>query len=327
MTKYAVLYHRGCNDGIAAAWAARQFFGDRAIYLPHQYGDKIPTEVYGKHVILVDLSMSQEDMLSIYPSLVPSIMTIDHHKTALKALEHIEPVKTVAEYMRTIRDNDGGLYKAFDMGRSGAVLTWAFFNNIDTELEPFEEWSARMPEVLMYIEDYDLWRHNHPESKAVNAWLINGGLLMDRVGEMIADNGEINSDVLTIGEAMLKYDENIAKGVIKAYLEEYPYGKGKIALVNAPHHLRNLIGDMLAEKYLFVVCYTRRKHKTIFSLRSTHFDVSAIAERHGGGGHAAAAAFSVPNGPNHNLLSLMVKPTFMARLRMALMILFPKKVK
>ncbi|MNE12204.1 hypothetical protein D3C80_1049880 [compost metagenome] len=327
MTEYVVLYHRGCNDGIAAAWATREVLKDTAIYLPYQYGERLPDAVAGSHLILVDLSLTVEQLSAIWPSQVKSVMIIDHHKTAIEALANVESVTTYADYLERIQRGEGSIWKSFDMDYAGAVLTWAWFNNIDISKRVTQEWMEQMPEVLVYIQDYDLWRHRYPESKAVNAWLINGGLLMDRVGEMIADNGEINSDVLTIGEAMLKYDENIAKGVIKAYLEEYPYGKGKIALVNAPHHLRNLIGDMLAEKYLFVVCYTRRKHKTIFSMRSTQFDVSTIAERHGGGGHAAAAAFSVPNGPNQSLLSLMVKPTFMARLRMALMILFPKKVK
>ena len=330
MTEYVVLYHRGCNDGIAAAWATREALGENAIYLPMQYGDPIPAVVDGSHLILVDLSLTKAQLAEIYPSRVKSVIVIDHHKTALKELTALKSVHTFAEYCRRLSEggiDDPHLYKSFDMGRSGAVLAWAFFNNIDVSTEPYEEWQDRMPEVLVFIEDYDLWRHKYPESKAVNAWLINGGLLMDRVGQMVDQNGQINEDVLTIGEAMLKYDENIARSVIRDYLEEYPYGNGKIAMVNAPHHLRNLIGDMLAEKYLFVACYTRRKKRTVFSLRSKKFDVSTIAERHGGGGHKDSAAFSIANGPNQNLLSLVTKPTFLSRLRMAWMVLFPKKVK
>jgi hypothetical protein len=327
MTEYVVLYHRGCNDGIAAAWATRNALGDEAIYISHQYGDPLPAAVDGRHLILVDLSLTKAQIAEVWPDRVKSVMIIDHHKSALEELVDVPSIHTFAVYKEALKSDRPGVYKSFDMGRAGAVLAWAFFNNINVETEPYEEWQDRMPEVLVFIEDYDLWRHRYPESKAVNAWLINGGLLMDRVGQMIDSHGQIHEDVLSIGNAMLAYDENIAKSVIANYVEEYPYGTGKIAMVNAPHHLRNIIGDLLSSKYVFVVCYTRRKKKTVFSLRSNGFDTSAISTRHGGGGHAKSSSFTIPNGPNQNLLALMVKPTFMARLRMAWMVLFPKKVK
>jgi oligoribonuclease NrnB/cAMP/cGMP phosphodiesterase (DHH superfamily) len=328
MSRFTVLYHRGCNDGLAAAWAAREVLKDQAIYLPYQYGDEIPVVCLGTHLILVDLSLTQDQISEIYDQVVMSIMVVDHHASAERELMGLVTMPTFDAYRAAINSPTGyKVFKLFDQEHSGAVLSWAFFNNVNTLRSYNEEWVHRIPKALLYIEDYDLWRHVYPESKAVNAWLINGGASMDRVSDMIDYKGDIHEKVLELGNAMIKYDEKIARSVIRDYAEEYTYGDGTMVVINAPHHLRNMIGDLLSSKYLFVVCYTRRKDRTIFSLRSQHFDVSPIAEQHGGGGHRNAAAFSVPNAPNYNLLALMSKPSFMSRLRMALTVLFPRRSK
>lgn len=328
MARFTVLYHRGCNDGLAAAWAAREVLKDDAIYLPYQYGEELPAEVFGTHLILVDLSLTAEQIYLLKTGeLVRTVMIVDHHASAERALEHVETIATFAEYRDLInRDPDEfKIFALFDKEHSGAVLAWAFFNNINTRRVHNEDWLPRVPKALLYIEDYDLWRHVYPEGKALNSWLINGAPNLDRIGEMIDANGDVHAKVLELGNAMLQYDEKIARSVIRNYAEEHVYGSGRMVMINAPHHLRNLIGDMLSSKYVFVVCYTRRKDRTVFSMRSNHFDVSQIAEQHGGGGHRNSAAFSIPNNPNINLLALLGKPSFMSRLRMAWMVLFPRR--
>jgi len=70
--------------------------------------------------------------------------------------------------------------------------------------------------------------------------------------------------------------------------------------------------------YPVVVCYTVRKDKIVYSLRSNEdVDVSSIAEQFGGGGHVSAAAFSVisENGELRALRWLHPKPTFFQRIK------------
>lgn len=318
--EYVVLYHRGCNDGAAAAWCARERLGDRAIYREYQYGDVLPDCVEGKHLILVDLSLSMEMIEAITLSdYVQSVMVIDHHKTALPLERNLPEVTTFSEYERLLQY--GVSEQAFQyvwMNHSGAVLSWLFFSDLTEHHFPDNDvMLAAMPEVLKYIEDYDLWIHQYPESQLVNRWLIDGGLSIDRIGEAMDQNNRLLPSVLEVGKAYDRYNQAIVKSVVRSYIQELTLATGeRIAVLNAPHHLRNDIGDVLKEDYAFVVCYTQRSGWTVYSLRSKTYDVSVIAEQFGGGGHANSAAFSIPNGTDV-LSPFKGHPSFIQRLRQA----------
>lgn len=289
-THTIVLYHRGCNDGIAAAWAAWRKFGAEAAYIPYQYGEAIPLECDERHVVMVDLSLKEEQLTEMRMR-VKSVLIIDHHKTAKDLTFRCPAVKTYDEYMKYRCRAEGDAVIYFDQEWSGAVLTWALFANIK-EIHP-----ADVPLPLKIIHDYDLWKHEIPETKAINAWLINGGLSIPRVDELMTQGP--TTEMLAVGNALMRYDDKIIKSVIREYVQycEGPQGE-KFVIINAPHHLRNEIADRMTDRFDFVVLYTRRKERIVFSLRSHKnggYDVSSIAESFGGGGHENAAAFSIPN--------------------------------
>lgn len=312
-----VLYHRGCNDGIVAAWVARSRLGDSAVYLSYQYGEELPEDCYGKHVIAVDLSFKL-DKIDAIKAKVKSIVIIDHHKTAIELEGELRDVRTYAEYVKC-RDDVSELERGMlylDQNYSGAVLTWAFFNDLaEVDLDS-------LPIGLRHIHDYDLWIHELDDTKAVNAWLINGGLTLERVDELMSNLVDVPESVLDIGNALLRYDDKIIKSVIREYVQVADIGNGQtVALVNAPHHLRNELSDRLSERYTYVVVYSKRKDRTVYSLRSKKgvYDVSKVAAKFGGGGHSEAAAFSIKHRELDNFLqeSVFVNHSFIHRLKMA----------
>ncbi|MNG80931.1 hypothetical protein D3C79_395710 [compost metagenome] len=316
MTKpIVVLYHRGCNDGIVAAWAAFAHYGKAAKYLPYQYGEELPVEVFGAHVIMVDLSLPKV-MLETIGIQVESILIIDHHKTAAPLEKVMRPVRTYKDYLH-YRSQGERAFILYAKEHSGAVLTWAFYNEI-THPE-----TAELPLPLKLIQDYDLWQHQYPDTKPLNAWLINGGLTIERVAELMSHGDNIPAEYLAVGNALMKYDDKIIRSVLREYLEVFTTDAGmKYVMVNAPHHLRNEIGDRLSDKFDFVVLYTRRKERTVYSLRARKggFDTSTISQMFGGGGHAEASAFSIahPTTGSMNLPRLLGKPpTFLERLSAA----------
>jgi hypothetical protein len=315
MKPIIVLYHRGCNDGIVAAWAAFAHYGKSAKYMAYQYGEELPAEVFGAHVIMVDLSLPKE-MLEKMATEVESILIIDHHKTAKPLTTIMRPVRTYSEYLK-YRSQGEQSFILFDNEYSGAVLAYAFFNNQSSIV------MEDVPMAIRLIQDYDLWQHKYDDTKPLNAWLINGGLTIERVDELMSHGDNIPSEYLAVGSALMKYDDKIIRSVIKEYLEVFETDAGqRYVMVNAPHHLRNEIGDRLSGKYDFVVLYTRRKERTVYSLRARKggFDTSTISELFGGGGHAEASAFSIAHGPVSQRPAHLLfgkPPTFLERLSAA----------
>lgn len=325
--RFMTLYHVGCNDGAAAVWAAREIMGEASGYMAHQYGWKIPREVDGKHLILVDLSLPIEQIEELLSSgRVLSVMVIDHHKSAIPIADTFEECRTFSDYLQRIQEHDNRCLQFIKMNRSGAVLSWMFFNDkLEEDFKDGDDLSAQMPDILRYIEDYDLWHHKLAPTKAINRWLIDGGLTIDRIGESMGPDGKVRDEVIAIGNAYIDYNDSITKSIIKNYVQEFPLLGGTVALINGPHHLRNEITDRLIDKYLFVSCYTVRSELVVYSLRSRKggFDVSTIAESMGGGGHAEAASFTMRHAkPGEAFLDLVEKPSFWERVGMAINILF-----
>jgi oligoribonuclease NrnB/cAMP/cGMP phosphodiesterase (DHH superfamily) len=309
-----VLYHRGCNDGIASALVARQFLPEDTEFLPYQYGEDIPSEVVGKHLILVDLSLTPEQLHDVYPLDVESVLIIDHHASAIKKLTS---VNRVANYHQYLVDREmGGIWAELDSNHSGAVLTWGFFNNMLTS----PNWVEHIPTWLRYINDYDLWRHELPETKAINAWINVKGRTLEGLSDGISGD-DFKHEVYVTGNVLLEYDQQLMRSVARGYAQIGTLGEMDYVLVNGPHHLRNEMADYLLELFDVVVCYNQREDKTVFSLRSSdhsNHDVSVIAEKFGGGGHRNSAAFSVPNNVYRNTFvqNPFTKPTFGERLKM-----------
>ena len=84
MSNTIVLYHKNCQDGRGAAWAAHQLFGQHAEYIPVQYGEPIP-EYKGYNIFIVDFSYPKDDLIALGKD--NFVQVIDHHKTAQEDLK------------------------------------------------------------------------------------------------------------------------------------------------------------------------------------------------------------------------------------------------
>lgn len=317
-----VLFHRGCNDGLAAAWAASKVLPEGTQYIQYQYGEELPPMPHDKHLILVDLSLTPEQIKMLYPQHIKSILIIDHHKTAIERLHGLPAIYSYNSYMLQRDSAERPIWLLADTTRSGATLAWAFFNNRLTT----ENWTADIPSVLTYIEDYDLWKFNFGATMPANTWLLNGPAEFKRLDAMVGEDGEVKKEIIETGMVVMEYDQRISKTVRRGYVEEGEYEGHKFALVNGPHHLRNIICDALNDKYAFSVCYNRRADHTVFSIRSVGPDVSVLAERFGGGGHAKAAAFTLSNNDPRllDITNIFEKPSIWRWFKLVSKVLFPR---
>jgi oligoribonuclease NrnB/cAMP/cGMP phosphodiesterase (DHH superfamily) len=116
MSKTLVIYHGNCADGFGAAWAARRYFRslrEPAEYYPGVYQDP-PPDCTNKRVYLLDFSYKKKVMEQIIEQ-AARVTVLDHHKTAEEDLRDLFNSRRI----------DG----EFDLERSGAMITWEWFNH------------------------------------------------------------------------------------------------------------------------------------------------------------------------------------------------------
>ena len=278
------IYHGGCDDGFAAAWAVRRALGDDVEFYPGVY-QKEPPPHAGRDVIFVDFSYKRP-VLDQMAKAAHSILILDHHKTAAEDLadfcrpfgpgwkRHLENV-----YQDTCEGCSGRTYALFDMDRSGAALAWDFFVG------------GERPDFIEYVQDRDLWRkqlrygdeftialRSYPQDFEVWDRLVEGGA----------------AHLIQQGHAIQRY-YRLRIDELKRHAYVAQLGEHRIWIANAPYFAASEVAGELAERGLaFGACYFEvEAGRYQYSLRSRgDFDVSEVARQFGGGGHKAAAGFS-----------------------------------
>lgn len=300
MTKTLVIFHGFCDDGTASAWAVRQAIGAENIELYPGVYQKPPPDVTGRDVVMVDFSYKRPVIDEII-SKCKSLLILDHHKTAAEDLAGLPPAGVShhewSERLRLRASHGPSTIPAvgvlFDMNRSGAGIAWDFFHDrIHT--------GERRPEFIDYIEDRDLWKKELPEGDQFTIALRSYPQDMETWDALIARGVPA---LIAEGRGLWRYyTARIAEMKRSAYVASILYpgklGHFHCAIANAPYFAASeLAGELAAmEGAQFGACYFEvRPGEWQYSLRSRgDFDVSAVAKLFGGGGHAGAAGFTVP---------------------------------
>jgi hypothetical protein len=183
----------------------------------------------------------------------------------------------------------------FDMDRSGASMAWDYFNS---------SWEGDRPILVQHVEDYDIWRHRLPASRAVHAYLrshdmdveVFAGLLEATMPDSLAIRGAW-SEIEGHGAAIYRANRQQA-ALLASDPEEVTFGGVTALAANAPLH-QDDVGEILggqAASGVGVAWYWRGgRYKVSLRSRSVDgqdpVDCSAIARLYGGGGHRQSASF------------------------------------
>jgi oligoribonuclease NrnB/cAMP/cGMP phosphodiesterase (DHH superfamily) len=262
MKRY-VLYHSNCYDGFGAAYAALGWASKATEreFIPCAYVNPLPEIDEGAEVAILDFSFPRH-VLEELVKRCASLIVLDHHKTAQADLVGLP-------------------FARFDMSKSGAVLAWEYFNP-----------GQRVPMLLQYVQDRDLWLFGLPKSREVHAALRSYPMdfvvwtsLAARV-EVLQTEGEI---LLRAAGQQVK---TMADGAFDVLI-----GDHLVPCVNATMHFSE-VGEELCRRFPerpFSAFYLDRADgKRQFGLRARgDFDVSEVARQYGGGGHKGAAGFVV----------------------------------
>lgn len=282
MTKRLCIYHGNCDDGFAAAWCVRATLGDdRVEFYPGVYQDA-PPDVTGRDVILVDFSYKRP-VLEEMAKVANSILILDHHKTAAEDLAGY-PLANPKEPL------GNGIVALFDMTRSGAGLAWDFFH----------EGNPR-PEFINYIEDRDLWRKTLFGGDEFTIALRSYPQVFEVWDDLVAMGPKA---LIAMGTSIQRYYRRRVDELKKDSYIAILDGTA-VPVCNAPYFAASEVAGELADGWPFAASFFQRADgKWQYSLRSRTGgdDVSAIAKKFGGGGHAGAAGFAV-DAPIHTKVS------------------------
>jgi len=200
-----------------------------------------------------------------------SLTVLDHHKTAMLDLEGLP-------------------WCIFDMERSGAGLTWYYFNHF-TYPQQCQFFDEPTPWIVKYVQDSDLGKHELPQTRQVNAVISSYPFDFQKWDELASRPLE---EVQEEGICIRRYQEQVAHDLVTFAAREVDFDGYKVLAVNTSI-MNSDVGCRLAEGRPFgVVWFQRDDGKYIYSLRSCGkegIDVSKVALAHHGGGHRISAGF------------------------------------
>lgn len=293
-TKPLCIYHGNCADGFAAAWVIWQFTGagegdyPGADFHAGVYGQP-PPDVTDRDVIMVDFSYKRPVLMEMATK-ARSILILDHHKTAAEDLDGFwKPPVCYADFVNNIApalraENLPPVNAIFDMNRSGAMITWDYFN---AGIAP--------PKLLEHIQDRDLWLFKLEGTREIQANVFSYPYDFDLWDKLMRHDVRL---LIKEGAAIeRKHHKDVAElvGVTKRRMI---LGGHDVPVANIPYTLTSDAGHMMAKGQPFAACYWDTPNGRVFSLRSTDegVDVSAVAKSYGGGGHRNASGFTMPIG-------------------------------
>lgn len=256
-----IWYHADCNDGFtAAALASRNW--PKAELTPVKYDSPPPAYGAGDKILIVDFSYPRQ-VLEEIKNTVTELQVIDHHKTAEEALRGLS-------------------YCWFDMSRCGAGL-------VDEYLR--RQYSSN--HGLEMIEDRDLWTQRYKETAAFTAGL---GLVDKEVEPWLHAVLNNWADTIEKGEVVLEYQKRTIELMIRDRYISTLHGV-PVVMLNANSLISDLGQRLLeveAAAQVAAIWYEDGDGKVKVSLRTRgDFDCTGIAKEFGGGGHKAAAGFTI----------------------------------
>lgn len=262
-----VLYHNDCTDGFSAAWAAWKKLGDKADYVGIDPGTAPEGDLNGKEIYMVDLIYPIQYLDKLIAD-NKKFVAIDHHVSNREAFELVKE----------------GI---FDMGHSGAVLAWKYFHP-----------EIKLPKLLEYVEDMDLWKFKIPKSKEIVSYLDTVDFDFKKWDETAIGMEDVlkHKEYLDKGAFILEYQDQIIERIIANHSVLVDFLGHKTYAVNSPIFNSQIANTLYKNLPPIGIVWTQEDNGSVHvSLRSDGtVDVSEIASKFkGGGGHKQSAGFII----------------------------------
>lgn len=272
--KILCLHHNDADGRSSGAIIKRALTPDVELY-EMNYGDPIPWDKIetAKQVIVVDFSLPIEDMQRLADS--KEFVWIDHHKSA----------------METMADVSGDWAGIRSLDEAACVLTWQYY---------FPD--EAVPKAVVLIGDRDIWRWAEKDTGSFSEGLFYQNTDADNDElwvPLLDDNKEMVDKLIKNGAILRAAQLTTIERKIARFGHEVDFEGHRTLVVNdrGMGEMGQHIGDLGYDiGYCYVDIKQDGKLMTMVTLYSKTVDVSKIAKKYGGGGHAGAAGFSFERG-------------------------------
>ena len=285
MSKVICYYHKVDLDGKCSAAIVRRKYPDCEL-IGVDYPDKPDFEKIKNAdiVIVVDFSFETMDLYQIACE-AGSVIWIDHHKSAIQnAKNHtlFGNTTTLESWMPGKRE----------VGKAACELIWEYF---------FSE--EPMPEAVRLLGRYDVWNFDQERPYLDKVLPFQYGMRLsnwhpyDREWSKLLDHNQdgICDVFVKQGDSILAYENQRNATYAKAMAFPAMFEHHKAWAINKALSNSKIFGGMPdgAERPLWIL-FSYKAGTWRYSLYSDPeigIDVSEIATKYGGGGHAGAAGF------------------------------------
>lgn len=268
-TKKIIVFYHDDLDGFTGAWAAWKKLKDKAGYIELGYDTKnydFLFQLKDKEIYMIDYSLNKQEMLSLASK--NKVILIDHHFSSKEKADLLPG-------------------SVFDEKHSGASLSWKYFHS-----------NKKMPFIVRYVEDYDIWKFKLPHSKELTTVLNLCSFnfkIWDKTAK-IFQNKNKRKELVKKGRAIVDYQKSLIGELSDKGQEVFFEGYDAIA-VNSPV-LSSEIGNHIYTKTgkIGIVWSYKGKDrlKIHVSLRGNgKINLSELAKKFEGGGHKASAGFAI----------------------------------
>lgn len=297
MKTVVIVYHKGCPDGFCAAYCAWKKFGDGAVYIPWAHEEKCPLPVEGQSMYFLDISPKPDDVIAAIACDPQYINILDHHVTARDSYRKAFGTWDEAGVgLKSVPGAAEGQVDVFmDMDHSGAWLAWYEFLSGDNGWCLYDR-PERVPQIVRYCEDRDLWKFKLPNSKAIFAWLQSFEMnftVWDDIARVLEES-DMREEAARVGDGILRFKDQQVSIMANHHWWQDICGY-RVPVANATAFFSEVPSALLGRfpDAPFAAGFLDTQEGRRWSLRSEdgRVDVSKVAAALGGGGHRNAAGF------------------------------------
>lgn len=270
------IYHNRDLDGFASGAIIKLMYPS-AEMIGYDYGQDFPQNIYGKHIIMADISLPMKHMLDLTVLNDNKLTWIDHHISAIN------------DYNEFVVSNGNFCNAILQDGIAACEGTW-------NHLFP----DKKIPLAIKLLGEYDTWRNNDKERWNNEILPFQYGMRfrcnsVDSFPKQLLEDDKLIDTIISEGKIILMYQSQVDTLLCKNSSFELEFNGLRAICLNGAINSGSFISVYDENKHDIMIPFRYSRNKWVVSLYTTkdNIDCSAIAKTYGGGGHKKAAGFQV----------------------------------